>query len=130
MNAAFDQRRRCSACHATNLGPQTVCVVCGGPLKRICGSCGAPAQFDADRCAQCGNGLTIMFKPPGWLASHRAPAEGMAAWSSPDPSVAPAAMLPGSLNVQLVEERGAWASILCDNGWTGWVDGRLLQRVE
>jgi hypothetical protein len=54
----------------------------------------------------------------------------MAAWSSPDPSVAPAAMLPGSLSVQLIEERGAWTSILCDNGWTGWVDGRLLQRAQ
>jgi hypothetical protein len=22
--------------------------------------------------------------------------------------------------------RGAWAHVLCSNGWTGWVDNRLL----
>ena len=50
----------------------------------------------------------------------------MQAWAAPDPNGAVVATLGGHLPVQVTEMRGAWAHIVCSNGWTGWVDGRLL----
>jgi len=32
--------------------------------------------------------------------------------------------------VKVVERAGAWARVVCSNGWTGWVDGRLLVAAE
>jgi SH3-like domain-containing protein len=50
----------------------------------------------------------------------------MQAWAAPDPAGAVVATLGGHLPVQVTEVRGAWAHVLCSNGWTGWVDNRLL----
>ncbi|MGO8687846.1 MAG: SH3 domain-containing protein [Candidatus Dormibacteria bacterium] len=61
-----------------------------------------------------------------WTPSHRVPPQGMQAWAAPDPTGAVVATLGGHLPVQVTEVRGAWAHILCSNGWTGWVDDRLL----
>jgi SH3-like domain-containing protein len=36
------------------------------------------------------------------------------------------ATLGGGLPIQVTEVRGAWARVLCSNGWTGWVDGRII----
>jgi hypothetical protein len=33
------------------------------------------------------------------------------------------------LPVQLLERRGDWGHVLCSNGWSAWVDGRLLIAV-
>jgi hypothetical protein len=74
--------------------------------------------------------LEMTFQPVGWRATHRVPHDGMAAWPAPDPSVPPSATLPGSLDVQVAEQLGAWSRVLCDNGWNGWVDGRLLQQIH
>ena len=41
----------------------------------------------------------------------------------PDPVVANLA--PG-LPIQVAEVRGAWARVICSNGWTGWIDGRII----
>ncbi len=63
---------------------------------------------------------------PAWTPSHRVPPQGMQAWAAPDPAGAVVATLGGHLPVQVTEVRGAWAHVLCSNGWTGWVDDRLL----
>ena len=61
----------------------------------------------------------------GWVPTHRVPAQGMPAWTSPDPASASTPLDPG-LPVQVVEGWGDWSRIVCSNGWGAWVDGRLL----
>jgi hypothetical protein len=63
---------------------------------------------------------------PGWNPGHKVPPQGMQAWAAPDPNGAVVATLGGHLPVQVAEMRGAWARVICSNGWQGWVDGRLL----
>jgi len=63
---------------------------------------------------------------PAWTPGHKVPPQGMQAWAAPDPAGAVIATLGGHLPVQVTEVRGAWAHVLCSNGWTGWVDNRLL----
>lgn len=58
--------------------------------------------------------------------THTVPPQGLQAWAAPDPAGAVVATLGGGLPIQVTEVRGAWASILCSNGWTGWVDGRII----
>jgi hypothetical protein len=58
--------------------------------------------------------------------THTVPPQGMQAWAAPDPAGAVVATLGGGLPIQVTEVRGAWANILCSNGWTGWVDGRII----
>ena len=36
-----------------------------------------------------------------------------------------ATLAPG-LPIQVSEVRGAWARVICSNGWTGWIDGRII----
>jgi hypothetical protein len=61
-----------------------------------------------------------------WTPGHKVPPPGMQAWAVPDPNSPVIATLGGHLPVQVTEMRGAWARVVCSNGWTGWVDGRLL----
>jgi len=63
-----------------------------------------------------------------FAATHVVPEPGMNAWSTPDPEAAVAAQLAAGVELKVLEERGAWAHVKGSNGWTGWVDGRLLQR--
>jgi hypothetical protein len=58
--------------------------------------------------------------------THTVPPQGMQAWAAPDPNGAIVATLGGGLPIQVTEVRGAWANVLCSNGWTGWVDGRII----
>jgi Bacterial SH3 domain len=58
--------------------------------------------------------------------THTVPPQGMQAWAAPDPNGAIVATLGGGLPIQITEVRGAWARVLCSNGWTGWVDGRII----
>jgi hypothetical protein len=67
--------------------------------------------------------------PPGWTPTHVAPPAGLAAWDEPDPSRAPMVTLAGGVQLSVAEERGAWARVVGSNGWTGWVDGRLLVKL-
>jgi hypothetical protein len=60
--------------------------------------------------------------------THVAPQTGLQAWEAPDVS-RPTAPLDPLLPVQLVERRGDWGQIVCANGWSAWVDGRLLVAV-
>ena len=57
--------------------------------------------------------------------THVVPAEGLPTWAGPDPSE-PSAPLDPLLPVQLTGTRGDWAQVLCSNGWSAWVDGRML----
>jgi len=65
----------------------------------------------------------------GWAATHRAPREGLDAWEHPDPSAPPASELEGGAELQVIESSGEWARVVGDNGWEGWVDGRLLEQI-
>lgn len=65
-------------------------------------------------------GEPMAFEP------RRVPLTGMAAWSQPDAAAQPEAQLAGGTDLLLIELRGAWAYVMGDNGWKGWVDDRLL----
>lgn len=65
-----------------------------------------------------------------WMeATHRVPTSGTAAWSTTDAGVPPAARLDPGLELQVVARQGDWAQIRCSNGWTAWVDARVLVPV-
>jgi hypothetical protein len=61
-----------------------------------------------------------------WHPTHRIPAGGADAWSQPDPDHPTQPLDPG-LEVQALDHHGDWTHVLCSNGWTTWVDGRLLE---
>ncbi|MGW7268492.1 hypothetical protein [Streptomyces sp. NPDC054842] len=65
---------------------------------------------------------------PDFRPTHVVPQDGMSAWETPDPS-RPTVPLDALLPVQLAERRGDWGRIVCANGWSAWVDGRLLVAV-
>lgn len=65
---------------------------------------------------------------PDFLPSHVVPPDGMATWSAPD-GTRPTVPLDPLLPVQVVDRRGDWALARCSNGWSAWVDGRLLLSV-
>jgi hypothetical protein len=51
----------------------------------------------------------------------------MPAWSNPDAATAPQLQLSPWLDVMVVEAYpNGWTRVRASNGWTGWVDGRLL----
>ncbi|MFG2710704.1 hypothetical protein ACGFX2_09060 [Streptomyces goshikiensis] len=60
--------------------------------------------------------------------THVVPQEGLPAWEEPGTS-RPTTALDAFLPVRLLARRGEWAEILCANGWSAWVDGRLLVAV-
>lgn len=61
-----------------------------------------------------------------WRPSHVTPAQGLTAWAEPSPT---AATMPigGGVGVQVRGRTGDWVQVTAENGWTGWVDGRLLE---
>jgi hypothetical protein len=65
-----------------------------------------------------------------WAATHQAPREGLDAWTSPDPGAQPSSEVAGQVELAVVETAGAWARVLGQNGWEGWVDGRILERID
>ncbi|HEY1167761.1 MAG TPA: PrsW family glutamic-type intramembrane protease [Candidatus Limnocylindrales bacterium] len=66
------------------------------------------------------------FTAAVWTPTHVVPAGGMAAWDVPDPARPPVARLSEHVELVIVAQGGAWAQVRGLNGWTGWVDGRLL----
>ena len=66
---------------------------------------------------------TADFRP-----THVVPPDGLPAWEAPDVS-RPTEPLDPLLPVQLLDRRGDWGQVLCANGWSAWVDGRLLVSV-
>jgi protease PrsW len=67
-----------------------------------------------------------LLAAPGFAPSHAVPAAGMLTWDAPDASRPPIVTLPPGVQLQVVEAAGAWARVVASNGWSGWVDGRLL----
>ncbi|WP_406369315.1 hypothetical protein OG788_05355 [Streptomyces sp. NBC_00647] len=65
---------------------------------------------------------------PGFRPTHVVPQDGLPAWETPDPS-RPTVPLDALLPVELVDRLGDWGRVLCANGWSAWVDGRLLIAV-
>ncbi|MFH8395608.1 hypothetical protein [Streptomyces sp. NPDC018036] len=65
---------------------------------------------------------------PGFRPTHVVPQDGLSAWESPDPS-RPTVPLDALLPVELVDRLGDWGRVVCANGWSAWVDGRLLIAV-
>ncbi|MCJ1676831.1 hypothetical protein MTF65_05600 [Streptomyces sp. APSN-46.1] len=72
--------------------------------------------------------MTNPDEPADFRPTHVVPQEGLHAWEAPDTS-RPTTPLDAFLPVQLLSRRGEWAEILCANGWSAWVDGRLLVPV-
>ncbi|WJV50234.1 hypothetical protein [Streptomyces flavofungini] len=66
---------------------------------------------------------TADFRP-----THVVPQDGLPAWEAPDAD-RPTTPLDALLPVQLVDRLGDWGRIVCANGWSAWVDGRLLVAV-
>lgn len=65
---------------------------------------------------------------PDFRPTHVVPRSGLSAWEGPDPGL-PTAPLDAFLPVRLMERTGDWGRVLCSNGWTAWVDARLLVGV-
>jgi hypothetical protein len=61
-----------------------------------------------------------------WSPTHRAPEGGMACWAAPDLSSPIVGTLHPGSDVQVLDRQDQWAHIACSNGWTTWVDARLL----
>ncbi|MBI4260533.1 MAG: hypothetical protein HY658_08200 [Actinobacteria bacterium] len=70
--------------------------------------------------------VAIPTAAPAWAPTHVAPQSGLTAWPAPDPSAQPVARLQPGTELRAVEWNGAWARVDAPNGWSGWVDGRLL----
>ncbi|MGX2998563.1 hypothetical protein JNUCC64_30590 [Streptomyces sp. JNUCC 64] len=66
---------------------------------------------------------TAEFRP-----THVVPPGGLPTWEVPDPA-RPSAPLDALLPVRLTDRLGDWGRVVCANGWTAWVDGRLLVAV-
>jgi hypothetical protein len=67
--------------------------------------------------------------PFGFAPTHIVPPTGILAWHIPNPAQPPIAQLAPGVPLVIIEQLGAWARVVGSNGWTGWVDGRLLQRI-
>ncbi len=70
-----------------------------------------------------------MAAAPQWTATHRVPSGGIPTWAAPDPTAEPGPNLDPGLEVQVVEDRGDWSRVVCDNGWSCWVDRRRLEAL-
>jgi hypothetical protein len=63
--------------------------------------------------------------------THAVPVEGLPAWSEPDPTQSPVALLDPGLEVRRVEQsENGWARVVCSNEWGAWVDGRRLVALD
>ncbi|MBK9180711.1 MAG: hypothetical protein IPM45_14320 [Acidimicrobiales bacterium] len=63
--------------------------------------------------------------PPGdWAVSPRG---GLSAWAEPFGGAQPATRFGAGEVLQVLDRRDAWVQVRCVTGWTGWVDGRLLE---
>lgn len=83
-----------------------------------------PAVAPAQQESQAPPAAAVAFAP-----THRVPSSGIPAWAAPDPNGKVVAQLQGGVQLQVLEERGAWANVLGSNGWKGWVDGRRLESM-
>ncbi|MFX0579928.1 SH3 domain-containing protein [Nocardia nepalensis] len=73
------------------------------------------------------NGRTIEPLAALWYPTHLVPEGGLDAWAAPDPSLGPITSIDPGVELQILGRAGDWAHIACNNGWTAWVDGRLIR---
>ncbi|MEU1014193.1 hypothetical protein [Streptomyces sp. NPDC005898] len=66
--------------------------------------------------------------PADFRPTHVVPQDGLPAWEAPDVE-RPTTPLDALLPVRLVDRLGDWGRIVCANGWSAWVDSRLLVAV-
>jgi hypothetical protein len=89
-------------------------------------------ELSADIAAPNEEPTARLEQPPGndpaWAPTHLTPDGGMYTWVIPDPSVDPASTLPAGLDLRVTEWLGSWAKVDVANGWSGWVDGRILMK--
>ena len=71
----------------------------------------------------------MSMPPSSFTPTHVLPSGGLPAWAEPDPSQAVVATIEARMEVVVREERGAWSEVLCNNGWSAWVDARRLLAV-
>lgn len=62
--------------------------------------------------------------------SHVVPAGGVAGYATPGASSPPTTMLAERAKLSVVGRDGIWAQVRDADGWTGWVDGRLLVELR
>jgi len=67
--------------------------------------------------------------PAVWTPTHAVPTGGTRAWADPDPAQDPITTLEARVRLSIAERRGDWARVVGSNGWTGWVDARVLEPV-
>jgi hypothetical protein len=89
----------------------------GGALPTAAGRPVAPAPLAATS--------TVAFAP-----THVVPLSGLDGYRVPDPATGPTGRLAAGTPVAVTGTSGAWARVLCENGWTAWVDGRLLEVIR
>jgi len=90
----------------------------------------APAEEPAAEPEAATAETVVVDEAAMWVATHTVPGGGISAWAEPDPGLAPVAKLAARVELQVNEQRGAWASVTGSNGWTGWVDARKLRKLE
>ncbi len=65
-----------------------------------------------------------------FVSTHLTPIPGMDSWPRPDPQAAPGPRISENLEVQVLDRMGDWAKVVFSNGWSAWVDGRLLVPIR
>jgi len=96
-------------------------LVIGGVLIPILASGGAGPGRPAE--------VASATPASAWAPTHRTPATGLDAWTAPDPASGPPTRLDPGLPLRLEQTTGDWANITASNGWSGWVDVRLLETI-
>lgn len=66
----------------------------------------------------------------GFVVTHVAPSAGLEARAEPDAAQPVSANLAAGVELQILQQSGDWAYVMGGNGWTGWVDVRLLEGVR
>lgn len=98
-------------------------AVAAAPAASVAADAGsAPATADTTTVVD-----SHAAQAEAFVATHVVPESGLLAWVHPDPDEEPAAQLAAGVELRVVAESGAWANVVAANGWTGWVDGRLLR---
>src|SRR5512140_3590215 len=63
---------------------------------------------------------------PVWNFTHSVPPQGISAWAQPNPALAPIMTIPGGVQLIVLGQAGDWAQVAAANGFSGFVDARLL----
>jgi hypothetical protein len=101
-----------------------------------CPNCGTVLASGARFCRTCGRRVLLASDPAapvpadGFVATHVAPATGLRAWAEPDGTGPVVATIDPGTGLAVRERLGAWALAATADGWSGWVDGRLLEEGE